>query len=88
MNRNTFVVYFDWEEQIECLTERERARLFLDMFKLAKGERVPLAGDESSGYRIMCKALERSFKQNREKYEEICEKRREAINKRWNRREF
>ena len=28
MNRNTFVVYFDWEEQIECLTERERARLF------------------------------------------------------------
>ena len=78
----TFVLYCDWEDVIEDLTDEEVGQLFKAIFAYVNhGSDVRFDG--RSGVGVAFKTIRRQIDVNRKKYEQVVEKRRNAAKKRW-----
>lgn len=81
-NIASFVLYCDWEDIIEDLTDEEVGQLFKAIFAYVNREDV-IHFDGRSGVGVAFKTIRKQIDVNRRKYEQIVEKRRNAANKRW-----
>lgn len=81
-NIASFVLYCDWEDIIEDLTDEEVGQLFKAIFAYVNREDV-IHFDGRSGVGVAFKTICKQIDVNRRKYEQIVEKRRNAANKRW-----
>jgi len=81
-DNKSFVVYKDWEDLIFRLDNDEQVgQLFKALFAFAKrGEETKLDGALDMAFAIMKSAIERDG----QKWEKICSKNSDNINKRWN----
>ena len=79
--KNSFVLYYDLDEVFSFLTDEEAGRLIKAVFAFETRGEVTEFSDRmmQSSYKRITDSLLR----NRKKYNEICEERRKAINKRW-----
>ena len=78
----TFVLYCDWEDVINDLTDEEAGRLFKAIFAYVNNGIVNHF-DKGTGISIAYKTMCKQIDVNRKKYEQVVEKRRNAANKRW-----
>lgn len=78
----TFVLYCDWEDIIEDLTDEEVGRLFKAIFSYVNHGSAEQF-DGRSGLGVAFKTIRRQIDVNRQKYEQVVEKRRNAAKKRW-----
>ena len=81
-NRKGFMMYFEMAEAISKMPAEDVKRLLLDMWGYAEAGRVP---DYSGNYALdmiwcLCRAR---LDDDAERYAQTVQKRREAINKRW-----
>ena len=79
--KNSFVLYYDLDEVFSFLTNEEAGQLIKAVFAFETRGEVTEFSDRmmQSSYKRITDSLLR----NRNKYNEICEERRKAINKRW-----
>ena len=82
----TFVLYCDWEDVINDLTDEEAGRLFKAIFAYVNNGIVNHF-DKGTGISIAYKTMCKQIDVNRKKYEQVVEKRRNAANKRWKKSE-
>ncbi len=75
--KNTFVMYTDWIDMIEDLTDEDRGLLFLAIMRYQLGEELPEM-KKGSGPSVAFAQMRRQFEKDSEKYNELCQKRREA----------
>ena len=74
--KKSFLVYFDWRESLELLTDAEIGAIFRALFRFAeKGE---LPDFESRVLMVVFNSLKGHISRDLEKYEEICKKKAEA----------
>ena len=78
----TFVLYCDWEDIIEDLTDEEVGKLFKAIFAYVN-HGVAEQFDGRTGLGVAFKTIRRQIDVNRKKYEQVVEKRRNAAKKRW-----
>lgn len=74
--RKSFVVYTDYAELFDELTDLETAEIFKAMLKYASGEKVPEFSDKH--VKVIFRIIKNQMDRDNEKYVEICRKRREA----------
>lgn len=79
--KDSFIVYYEWESACEDLTDEQRGQLFMALFAYEKRGEVYTGKDPA--LRIAMKLMSKSLDINREKYLERCEKNRRNIQKRW-----
>lgn len=75
--KSTFVVYTDWIDMIEELSDADRGVLLLAMMRYQLGMEIPEM-EKGSGPRVAFAQIRKQFEKDEEKYNEICQKRREA----------
>lgn len=74
-DNKSFIVYKDWEEYLETLTDEETGRLFRALFAYAKrAEEAPFDGALRMLFTMMRNTVDRDGK----KWEDVCEARSEA----------
>lgn len=78
----TFVLYTDWEDIIDELTDEEVGKLFKAIFAYVSHGDISHF-DGRSGLGVAFKTIRKQIDVNLKKYEETVEKRRKAANKRW-----
>ena len=78
----TFVLYCDWEDIIEDLTDEEVGQLFKAIFAYVNHDIVENFNGRT-GLGVAFKTIRRQIDVNRKKYEQVVEKRRKAALKRW-----
>lgn len=84
MPRSSFLLYFDMYDSIRPLTIVQKAQLLDAMFLYHRGEDLP----ELDPVVSMCFSfLSRTFDMNRAKYEQLCEKNRENVKTRWEKKD-
>ena len=83
----SFVLFSDWIELFEDLTNEEIGILFKAVFLFVNGENddtIKEIIDDNKGVKIAYKAISRQIKANFKKYSQIVEVRKNAASKRWN----
>ena len=78
----TFVLYCDWEDIIEDLTDEEVGKLFKAIFAYVNHDSIEKF-DGRSGLGVAFKTIRKQIDVNRKKYEQVVEKRKKAAFKRW-----
>ncbi|MCD7929053.1 MAG: DnaD domain protein [Clostridiales bacterium] len=68
--KQSFIIYYDWEEDIEDFTDEQAGALLRAMFAYQKRGEV-YAGDDPS-VRAVFRFIRRTFDRDREKYKEKC----------------
>ncbi|MCD7829743.1 MAG: DnaD domain protein [Clostridiales bacterium] len=68
--KQSFIVYYDWEEDIEDFTDEQAGALLRAMFAYQKRGEV-YSGDDSA-VRAVFRFIRRTFDRDREKYKERC----------------
>lgn len=82
--KDSFVVYYSWEEICEDMTDAQCGELFRALFAYEKrGERY---SGKDPYVKMAMKMMAQALDLNREKYLERCEKNRKSIQKRWEKR--
>ncbi len=80
-DNKSFIVYKDWEDLFDALSDAEAGQLLKALFTFAKcGEDTEFTGALKMAYITMRNCLERDGK----KWEKKCERNSENIRKRWN----
>jgi len=81
MDKNSFLIYLDYQEQFDLLSDEEAGILIKAIIKYEKTQEVPrLNGMVKMAFSFIKTQLDR----DREKYQEKCEKNKENARKRWN----
>ena len=81
MDKNSFLIYLDYEEQFNLLSNEEAGILIKAIMQYEKtGEIVKLDGMVKMAFSFIKTQLDR----DREKYQEKCEKNKNNARKRWN----
>lgn len=80
MDKASFVLYTDYKQHIDLLSIEEKGLLLESIFCYVNGQELPqLSGMAKMAFSFIKSGLDRDA----EKYESICDKRRQAANKRW-----
>ena len=79
--KDGFVIYSSYAEKFEDLTDEQFGRLMRIVCEYEKSGETPRIEDKS--IRIAFKVIKYELDANGQKYEEICEKRKKAIQARW-----
>ena len=83
MQKNSFLIYLDYEEQFNLLSNEEIGILIRAIIEYEKTKQVPkLEGAVKMAFSFIKAQLDR----DREKYNKKCEKNKENIGKRWNKK--
>ena len=78
--RKSFILYTDYLQHIEGMSDQEIGQLFRAIMLYASGREVP----EMKGFaRMAFSFISLQMDRDNEKWEDTCQKRREAVNKRW-----
>lgn len=78
MDKNSFLIYLDYEEQFDLLTDEQIGQLMRAIIKYEKTKEIPqLDGMLKMAFSFIKTQLDR----DREKYEKKCEKNRENAKK-------
>lgn len=72
--RNSFVLYTDYKQHIDLLSVEEKAQLLDAIFSYAEGNEVDLDGMAKMAFSFIRSQMDK----DNEKYQQICEKRRNA----------
>ena len=80
--RKGFMMYFEMAEAISKMPAEDVKRLLLDMYAYAEAGRVPDYSDDYALDMIWCLCRAR-LDDDAERYAQTVQKRKEAINKRW-----
>lgn len=81
MDKNSFLIYLDYEEQFNLLSNEEIGILMKAIIQYEKTKEIPiLDGMVKMAFSFIKTQLDR----DREKYQEKCEKNKENARKRWN----
>ena len=81
MARKAFLIHHDFREQVEDLSNEQLGELFRAILNYEIDNKLPLFTDKE--LKIAFKFIKINLDSTNQKYEEICEKRRQAIKKRW-----
>ncbi len=84
MKKETFILNTDLDEKTQSLTDEEVGQVFRKILKYVKEETVPKLTDKLE---IVFEFIKVDIDKNIKKYKETCEKRRQAINNRWDSKE-
>lgn len=84
MKRIGIMIYPEILDSLESLSNEEIGRMFRLIIKWNKGEVVE---PTDSLEKFVWSTIHPKLEENKEKYLETCEKRREAVNKRWSKKE-
>ena len=76
MAKNSFIVYYDWREKFEDLSDKQWGMLIKAILDYEIDSTMPEFTD--SGLKIAFKIAKVSLDENRGKYQEICEKRKQS----------
>ena len=80
--KNSMIFYYDWQNLFEELTDAEIGQLVMAALKYDQtGEDTKF---KDKGMRVAFKAIKNSIKVSNEKYHIACEKKRLAMERRWN----
>ena len=74
--KNSFVLYHDYKEHFSLLPKEELADLIIAIFDYEINGDMPI--DLSAGQRMAFSFIKRNLDTDRDKYEKICEKRKNA----------
>ena len=73
--RRSFVLYYDFKEPLEELSDKDKGQVLMAMFEYCEYGTIPQLSKQAA---IAFKFLKKFLDIDREKYEEKCNKRREA----------
>lgn len=76
MAKNSFLVKYEWREHFEDLSDKQLGMLFRAMLDYEIDSKTPEFTD--SGLKVAFKIVKLSLDENRGKYQEICDKRRQS----------
>ncbi len=76
MEKNSFVIYHDWEDTIKCLNNDQISSLFLSLMGFSKRNEEPEFEDVA--VKAIFTLLKSTIQRDREKYVKRCEKNRES----------
>ena len=80
--KNSFVMYYDWEDIFTTIPPEQCQRLMKAIFGFVKrGEVADFSDNLMLG--LIYNQIEGTIRRDTEKYEERCRKNKEAIEKRW-----
>lgn len=79
-NKNSFVLFKDYEEDFEALTDAQAGQVIKAIFALVNGKDIPELDGESA---ILFRIIRRQIQRTDEAYQEKCRKNTESIKKRW-----
>ena len=79
--KNSFVIYYSYLENLEDLTDEQFGKLFRALFYYEIKREEP---NFTGGLKIAFNFIKQDLDANLEKYENICERNRQNIAKRWN----
>lgn len=80
--KNSFVMYYDWEDIFTTIPPEQCQRLMKVIFGFVKrGEVADFSDNLMLG--LIYNQIEGTIRRDTEKYEERCRKNKEAIEKRW-----
>ena len=80
--KKSFLLYQDQEEVVNSLTDAQAGQLFKAIFKYNRGENPQL----SPILKIVFIPIRQALDRNKEKYQEICQKNKENIMRRWHKK--
>lgn len=78
--KKSFLIYQDWEEIFDSLTDAQVGKLLKSMLDHARGEEVSLPPKLS----LLFISFRQQMDRNLQNYEKVSEVRRQSANKRWN----
>ena len=81
MSRPGFMFYFDWQHILRALSDDQRGKLVLAMVDYAEREQMPHFDDPVTA--MAWNALWPRLDEDKERYEAVTNKRRDAATKRW-----
>ncbi len=82
-DKSSFAIYKDWESILSELgSDEEIGQLFRALFAFAKRGERPIF--KNGAARVAFNIMSNAIQTDGERWEDICEKRSEAANKRWN----
>ena len=79
-NKNSFVLFKEYEEDFESLTDEQAGQVIKSNFALVNGKDIPELDGESA---ILFRIIRRQIQRTDEAYQEKCRKNTESIKKRW-----
>lgn len=80
-SKNSMIFYYDWQNLFEELDDSEIGQLVMAALRYDQsGEDTDF---EDKGMRVAFKAMKNSIKVSNEKYQKSCEKKRQAMERRW-----
>lgn len=82
MAKNSFILYYNYMEQLEDLTDEQVGKLLRALFKYEINDTLPEFTDKE--LKIAFKFIKVHLDNDREKYKDTCIKRKQNIEKRWN----
>ena len=78
--KKSFVMYADWENFLDVLTDEEKGRLLTALYAyFNRGEQPDLSGALKMAFIVMSQQFDR----DREKWEKVCERNRKVAVSRW-----
>lgn len=80
-SKNSMIFFYDWQNLFEELTDAEIGQLVMAALKYDQSGTDTKFQDK--GMRVAFKAMKNSIKVSNEKYQTACEKKREAMERRW-----
>ena len=80
-----FMIYHQWEETLLSLTPAELYALMAALFTYSRSGEEPELKKRT--VKLLWTELRIQLDRDRERYEALCQQRRQAINKRWNKDE-
>lgn len=80
--KDSFLVFYDWEDCISDLSDEQVGRFFRAMFAYEKRGEAYTGNDLE--IRMALKFVQGSLDRNREKYNRVCDRNQRNIEKRWN----
>ena len=83
MGKESFILYDSDVKSLEYLTDAQAGKLFKSIAKYRQGATKPDLG-KNPAVNILYDQIINHININEEKYKELCAKRTQAINKRWN----
>lgn len=81
MAKNSFVLYYNYEEQLEDLTDEQVGKLLRALFQYEIHDTLPEFADKE--LKVAFKFIKPILDADKEKYNSVCKKNRNNIQKRW-----
>ena len=83
---NSFVFYTKYADALRCLTSAQQGQILMACISYVTTGNVPEIRNQSAS--MLFKLIRQDIDEDKRKYAEVCEKRRQNVQKRWNTDEY